>query len=392
MFSKTEEDPMDEAHGSTLLGCLLRLADPRQARGCRYEWGFLVTVLLAALVQEVGGMRAMAEWVAFHEAELCAWMGVSVKRMPSLSTLQRVAARLDVEALRAVLRELSAELRAALDDALEPLAAGALRVWALDGKALRGAGRKGEPIRLVTLFDQASGIPVDQVAVGEGGAEIPGGQAVLSGQDLRGVLVTGDALHCQRRTCRQIISQGGHYLIAVRGNQPELQGDIEAVFTTPPTADWSPIRDRWEQDREYCHGRLEERVLEVSSEVAWLDWPGAAQVLRRQYWRYNPKTRKEELVVSYGITSLPPEAADAAQLRAYWRQHWGIENGLHWVKDALLREDACLVTQAGGAAALGFLRSMLTALYRHSGFPRLVTAQRYVRSSVERTLTFIGAI
>lgn len=382
---------MDEAHGSTLLACLLRLADPRKKRGCRYEWGFLVTVFLAALVQEVGGMRAMAEWVAFHDTELCAWLGVSVKRMPSLSTLQRVAALLDVEALRAELRDLSAELRAALDDALEPLEAGALRVWALDGKALRGAARKGEPIRLVTLYDQASGIPVDQVAVGEGGAEIPGGQAVLEGQDLRGVLVTGDALHCQRRTCRKIVSQNGHYLIAVRGNQPELQREIEAVFTTPPTADWSPLRDRWEQRREYTHGRLEERVLEVSSEVAWLDWPGAAQVLRRKYWRYDPRTGKEEWVVSYGITSLPPEAADAAGLRAYWRRHWGIENGLHWVKDAVLREDACQVTKAGGAAAMAFLRSMVSALYRQSGFPRIVTAQRYVRSSVERTLAFIGA-
>lgn len=382
---------MDEAHGSTLVGCVRRLADPRRKRGCRYEWSFLVTVLLAALVQEVGGMRAIAEWVAFHDTELCAWLGVSVRRMPSLSTLQRVAALLDVEALRAEMRSLSASLRAAIDEALEPLEAGALRVWALDGKALRGAARKGEPIRLVTLFDQASGIPVDQVAVGEGGAEIPGGQAVLAGQDLRGILVTGDALHCQRRTCRMVVAQGGHYLIAVRGNQPELQRDIEAVFTTPPTADWSPIRDRWDH-RGYSHGRLEERVLEVSSEVAWLDWPGAVQVLRRQYWRYDPATRKEERVVSYGITSLPPAAADAAALRAYWRKHWAIENGLHWVKDALLREDACQVTQTGGAAALAYLRSMISALYRHSGFPRIVTAQRYARSSVDRTLAFIGAI
>jgi predicted transposase YbfD/YdcC len=383
---------MDEEHGITLVDCLRRLTDTRAKRGRRYEWWFLVTVLLAGLVQEVGGVRAIAEWVQFHEEELRGWLGVQVKRMPSLSTLQRVAACLDVAALRANLRELSEDLRAAVEAALAPLEEGELRVWALDGKAERGAARRGEPIRLVTLFDEASGIPVDQLAVGEGGAEIPGGQAVLAGKDLHGVLVTGDALHCQRKTCRLVVRQHGHYLIAVRGNQKELQQSIEAVFATPPTATWSPIRDRWEQEKEYSHGRLERRTLEVSAEVAWLDWPGARQVLRRTYWRYDPATKKEQLIVSYGITSLPPEAADAERLRSYWRKHWAIENGLHWVKDVLLAEDACQVTATGGAAALGYLRSMLAALYRHSGFPRIVTAQRHARSSVQRTLTLIGAL
>lgn len=382
---------MDKGHGNRLLDCLRNLPDPRAKRGQRYEWGFLVTVLLAGLVQEVGGLRAVAEWVAFQEEELRVWLGVEVKRMPSLSTLQRVVAQLDVEALREHLRSWSAAFRAAIEEVLEPLSADQLRVWAVDGKAVRGAARRGEPLRLVTLFDERSGCPVDQVAVGEGGAEIPAGRAVLEQQDLKGVLVTGDALHCQRKTCAQILAQGGDYLIAVRGNQPELEREIEGVFTTPPTADWTPIRDRWEE-REYTHGRLEDRLLEVSSEVAWLDWPGAAQVLRREYRRYDPATGKDERIVSYGITSLRPEAADAARLRDYWRRHWAIENGLHWVKDAVLKEDACQVTARGGAAALGFLRSMLSVLYRHSGFTRIATAQRYARSSVERTLNLIGAV
>ena len=382
---------MDQAHGITLVSCLRSLDDPRAKRGQRYEWWLLVTVVLAGLVQEVGGVRAIADWVEFHGEELCSWLGVRLRRMPSLTTVQRVVAGLDASALRERLRELSAAQRAVLEAVLEPLNDGGLRLWALDGKASRGAARRGEAIRLVTLFEVDSGIPVDQVAVGEGGCEIPGGQALLAGQDLGGVLVTGDALHCQRRTCRLIVGQQGHYLIAVRGNQPDLQRDIEAVFATPPTRTWTPIRDRWEQ-REYSHGRLEHRVLEVSGEVGWLDWPGAAQVLRRSYYRYDPATGKEQTLVSYGITSLPAEAGDAAQLRDYWRRHWGIENGLHWVKDALLAEDACQVTSARGAAALGFLRSMLAALYRHSGFPRIVTAQRYARSSVQRTLALIGAI
>ena len=382
---------MDEAPGTTLLDCLRHLPDPRCRRGRRYEWSFLVTLVVAALVQEPGVVRAMAEWIANHAAELCAWLGVSPPRMPSLSTVQRTAAQLDLAALRACLRTLSEDLRAALEAALAPVDDGALKVWALDGKAVRGAARRGEPIRVVTLFDQATGVPVDQVSVGEGGEEIPGGQEVLANKELSGVLVTGDALHCQRKTCRLVVEQGGHYLIAVRGNQPELQRQIEGVFTTPPTADWSPIRDRWEGHSD-DHGRLERRSLEASAEAAWLDWPGARQVLRREYHRYDPATQREQRLVSYGITSLPPGAADAAQLRDYWRRHWSIENGLHWVKDVLLREDACQVTAARGASALAFLRSMLTSLYRHSGFGSLATAQRFIRSSVERTLDLIGAI
>lgn len=382
---------MDQEHGITLVGCLRSLKDPRAARGRRYDWPLLVTVLLAGLVQEVGGVRAIADWVTFHGEELCAWLQVKPRRMPSLSTLQRVVGGLDTEGLREHLRALAEHQREVLLVALDKLDEGRLRLWAMDGKAVRGAARRGDPIRLVTLFDEATGTIVDQVATGEGGAEIPAGQALIAGQDLEGVLVTGDALHCQRRTCHMIRARQGHYLIAVRGNQPQLQADIESVFATEPTRTWSPIRDRWEEQG-YHHGRFEQRTLEVSSEVAWLDWPGAAQVLRRTYYRYNPATRKKELLVSYGITSLAPEAADAALLRDYWRRHWAIENGLHWVKDTLLNEDACQVTAGGGAAALGFLRGALTALYRHSGFSSMATARRYACSTVERTLSLIGAI
>jgi predicted transposase YbfD/YdcC len=383
---------MDEPHGITLVECLRSLPDPRDRRGRRYEWWLLVTVLLAGLVQEVGGVRAMADWAQFSGPELCQWLGVRLRRMPSLATLQRVPASLDLAALRERLQVLSEEHRAALEAAIEPLDGGVLRLWAMDGKAARGAARRGPGIRLVTLFDEGSGIPVDQVAVAEGGAEIPGGQALLADKDLDGVLVTGDALHCQRKTCKMISAQQGHYLIAVRGNQPELQQAIDDVFTTPPTRTWDPVWDRWVEEHVYSHGRLERRTLEVSAEVAWLDWPGAAQVLRRTYYRYEPRTGKAKQFVSYGITSLPPRAANAAQLRDYWRRHWSIENRLHWVKDALLAEDACQVTAARGAAALGFLRNMLVGLYRHSGFGSVATAQRHARSSLERTLKPIGAL
>ncbi len=108
----------------------------------------------------------------------------------------------------------------------------------------------------------------------------------------------------------------------------------------PPTADRRPPPDlvRSTQTVEKDHGRIETRQLAVSREcVAHLGWPGAAQVCRIERTRERGGTISHE--VAYAITSLPPERADPDTLLELWRDHWLIENRMHWRRDVILRED-----------------------------------------------------
>jgi hypothetical protein len=146
---------------------------------------------------------------------------------------------------------------------------------------------------------------------------------VVASVDWTGRVLTGDALFCQRSVCQQVVEQGGDYLVLVKENQPTVFNDIRLLFEPPePT----PLDDRREtMTCEQGHGRQAEvRHLIASTDlVGYLAWPGHAQVFRleRTWWEKGQAHR----VVRYGITSLPPDVADATRLLAIKRAHWPIE-------------------------------------------------------------------
>ncbi|MDQ2996793.1 MAG: ISAs1 family transposase, partial [Chloroflexota bacterium] len=125
--------------------------------------------------------------------------------------------------------------------------------------------------------------------------------------------------------------------------------------------------------------------------VDTLDWPGVAQVLRRTCERLVLKSGKCTVEVSYGITSLPPSAARAAQLEAIWRGHWTIENGKHYGRDVTLGEDRNQMHRGDAPRVLASLRSGLIDLWRWKGWRNIADAVRECAASVPRTLMLIGA-
>ncbi len=378
---------MDTSDCSTLMDWLRTLPDPRCRRGRRYDWRFLLTLLVVAVVNEQTHLRAMSDWLEFHAAELLTWLGCPEGRMPSLSTLQRSLAALDFGGLRSRLaghaRELLAEWQGG--------EAAPLRGWAMDGKEARGARQHGEAVRVVNLMDHDSGFVMDQLVVPEETNEIPVGTALVSGQALHGVVVTADAAHTQRALVRTVLAQGGHYLLAAKANQPTLCAAIEELFAAPATRRWQPVEDCHESF-DYGHGRCETRVLETSTLLCeWLDWEGVGQVFRRTCTREDARTHERTTEVHYGLTSLSSADASAADVERLCRGHWRIENQLHWVKDVLLGEDACTVGARRGAAALVALRNAVVTLFRSRLEGSLARTRRFYQSSVELSLALIGA-
>lgn len=208
--------------------------------------------------------------------------------------------------------------------------------------------------------------------------------ALLAALPLRGRLVTGDALYCQRTLCRQIRRQQGDYLVVVKANQPTLYWAISTLFAEPPPGETFATAVSWDQ-----HGdRVETRRLWASTALAgYLTWPGAQQVALVERTRVRQGNRTRE--VRCFITSLGPEVG-AAALMDHVRGHWAIENRLHWVRDVTMGEDASQIRRGAAPQVLAALRNTVIALVRDAGWTNVAAALRHYAWQPGTALALLG--
>ncbi len=351
-----------------LLAAFAAVPDPRRQASIDYPLPALLALAVAAILANQHSPLAIAEWAARQGAAVLAPLGFAEGRTPCQSTLHRVFAALCGEHLAAALGAYFAPAAAP-----DPARRGGQGV-AIDGKAQRGRLRHqagGSPVHARTACCHEHGVVLAQEAIDCGAdkaeAELTVAPALVARVAWRGRVLTGDALFCQRALCRQVIGAGGDYLLLVRENQPTLLHDLALLFDPPPALPAPlPLLDR----REVCtlekgHGRTHDRRHLVASTdlTGYLDWPGVAQVFRlERTWRERGTAHRH---LHYGITSLPPDAADAARLLALKRGHWAIENRLHRTKDVALGEDRSTIHTGTGPTVMCLLRdTALGLLYR----------------------------
>ena len=358
---------MDVPREGDLRAALADVPDPRARRGRHYPWPVLLTLIAAALVSGQQGMRAIGQWVGEHGEEVRPLLDLPPGRVPSPATLRRALRAVDVAALEERIGRFVADLPAPPAPPVPPgaPAASAPPPWvglALDGKAVRGANRHGATVHLVSVVRHDDGRVLARRAVADKSNEITAAPLLLAGRDLAGQVLTMDAMLTQHDLAAQIRAQAGHYLMVVKSNQGDLLAAISRLFAEPPPAeatDWAETATT----RERGHGRLELRTLDRSAALnGYLAWPDVGQVLRRTCQRVDLTTGEIAEEVTYGVTSLPPAEASAAQIETLWRGHWAIENRVHHVRDRTLGEDAGQVRlgRAPQALAAGATNSMRT--------------------------------
>jgi predicted transposase YbfD/YdcC len=387
---------MDHKKYSTLMDALKDIADPRKARGQRFEWSFLLALICAALASGKRSGSEISDWVMAHADELVALLQPRRGCVASGSTLRRVLQIIPLQTLEQRVSQFSHDLT------IESAASGTIITYlgevlhgqSMDGKTLRGVQAHGQPLHLISLVQHGSGKTLAQVTVDKKANEISAAPQLLNGRDLAGTVTTMDALLAQRTLAQQILDQHGHYLMVVKRNQSELYEAIALLFDQGA---WT----RAEKAREYQiyrtvnkgHGRLETRTLESSPTLnAYLDWPSIGQVMRRRCRRLIIKTGQLSDEITYGITDLRPEQVGAAKLEALWRGHWTIENRVHRVRDVTLGEDACQIHIGDAPQTLAVLRNGLLALLRHKGWTNIAESLRHYEASVSCALKLIGAI
>jgi predicted transposase YbfD/YdcC len=351
----------------------------------------LLTLIAAGLVSGQQSLRAIGQWVAEHAAELGPLVGLPPGRVPSPATLRRAVRAVDLIALEAHLTQFVAALPAPPpppgEESPRPLPWTGL---ALDGKAVRGANRHGAKVHLVGLVRHDDGRVLGQLAVADKRNEITAAPRLLAGCDLGGTVTTMDALLTQRELAAQIRGQGGHYLMVVKANQPALLAAITTLFAAPPLSMATDAAARV-STCDKGHGRLEVRTLERSAALnAYLEWPDVGQVLRRTCQRVELTTGLIEEEVTYGVTSLPPTEATAAQVEALWRGHWSIENRVHYVRDVTWGEDASPVRRGHAPQALAALRNGLLSLLRALGWRQIADAIRHYGAYAQRAIALLS--
>lgn len=379
----------------SLLSFLLAFADPRPGTP-QYRWDLLLKLLLAGLVSGHGSPSELARWASLRCLRLQQLLGLRDERMPSERTFGRVLDALCPLRTEEQIRQHNGQSGC---DGERPATwrgrDGVLRrLLSVDGKVVRGASSYGRKVWLLSLTDPGSGQVLRQLRVETGRNEIPTAPVLLAGYDLRGCVVAMDAGLAHRDLAQQIVDQGGDYLMVIKGNQPETQAGIAALFAVPSSPCFDPERERTTQT-ERSHGRMVERFFESSELVAGtVCWPGCRQVARRCNRAYLLRKRRwRKIRWTYLLTSLPATIAGPKQLLLLARGHWGIENRLHWRRDVTLREDACRVRARHRPQLLATLRNGFIAAYEAAGdWPSLADCVAYLAADPIHALQFIGAL
>lgn len=330
-----------------------RLPDPRVVGRARH---LLVDIIVLAICGVIGNCDDWPDIVLFAQKRL-AWFKRFLALphgVPSHDTFERVFAALDPRAFE---RCCLAWLREAAD------LVGAGHI-AIDGKTLRGsAGAPLGALHLVSAWATAANVTLGQVAVDGKSNEITAIPQLLDLLDLKGALVTIDALGCQKEIARQVVAGGGDYALVVKGNQERLLADVQATVDKALDGELPPGVLRQCLTREEGHGRREERCYVVVEHVDGIRdrrlWPGLTTVgMCGRTRTINGQTTTE---VWYFIGSRRMGARRYAQAL---RSHWGIENNLHWQLDVSFHEDASRIENRHGAANFALLRKMALSLLK----------------------------
>lgn len=372
------------------LNCLYqhfsKLTDKRKARGKRYSLALILTLTLVAKLAGEDEPEGIAHWLALRKSFLIQALALTRNSTPHPVTFSRVLGNaIEVE-----------ELALAMQDFFSSqLVLGKLTALSMDGKVLRGAIPVGQTqgLHLLALYLPQHGVVLMQVEVEAGENEISAAPKVLKSLDLQGKVVTGDAIFAQPGLCELVVKQGGQYLWKVKDNQASLRDEIKTVFDieqgkTPLKVPANDLQSATSVDK--GHDRIEERRLSVSSVLrGHRRWPGLEQVFQVERQVYEVRRQKSYSETQSGTTSLSVEQASAAELLSLVRNHWGIENGLHYRRDRTLKEDECRLRVGQAARVMAILNNVVIGMVQRAGLMNLPAARRTYDAQPQVTLNLL---
>jgi predicted transposase YbfD/YdcC len=310
------------------------LKDPRVERNRDHLLEEILLIAIAAVLSGAESWNDIEEYGKSKRDWLQTFLTLP-HGIPSHDTFNRVFTALDPEQLEKGF--------VAWVSSIAKLTAG--EVVAIDGKALCGTRQSGNKgiVHMVSAWAESHGLVLGQRKVDEKSNEITAIPKLLEALALSGTVVTIDAMGCQKSVAEKIVAKEADYILAVKENQGHLLEEVKDSFRMLASESVA-------EEIDCGHGRVEKRICSVIGDTSLLEnaaaWTGLRGLVRIEAERYHKVSGKIEREIRYYITSLKPEALP---LNRMIRQHWSIENKLHWVLDVAFGEDASR-KRAGHAA------------------------------------------
>jgi predicted transposase YbfD/YdcC len=321
------------------------LVDPRKNQA-QHD---LTEMMFIALLATLCGATTCCDIALFGQAKEALLRTILVLEhgIPSHDTFSRVFRILDPSSFEKVFLRFTKAFAAA---------AKIKGVIAIDGKALRRAYERGQshmPPVMVTAWSAMTRMALANV-LAPGNNEAAGALQLIEILQLKGCVVTADALHCHRGMAKAIVERGGDYVLAVKNNQPGLLRDAKAAISAAERK-----KAKQSTTKDTGHGRTDTRtaiVAPVTDMAEKHNFPGLKAVAR-----ITSKRGRDKTVLRYFLLT---QRYTPAQLLRIVREHWGIENVLHWTLDVVLDEDQTRSRKDHAPANLAVLRRLALNIAR----------------------------
>ncbi len=339
---------------------LEQLEDPRMERRRLHNLTDIMVIALCTLLCGGESFNDMEDFGKAKEDWFKNFLELS-SGIPSHDTFNRVFSAIDTDQFMDCFMRWTESLRRVVNK----------EIVALDGKALRRAGERNQPLPyIVSAWARENGLVLGQVKVDDKSNEITAVPELLQVLELKGCIVTIDAMGCQRKIAEKIIDCGADYVLALKGNQGTAYEEFKCFLDdvaersgAPESSEEMLSETQFFQEVGKDHGRIETRKYWQSDDIGWFadraQWKG----LRSVGMVESTREIGEQITVErrYYLSSLKPDGECFA--RAV-RGHWSVENSLHWVMDVNFREDNSRARNKNAAENLALMRRMALNLIK----------------------------
>lgn len=337
-----------ESERTELIGYLSIIRDPRLDRKKQHQLTDILFISVCACLCGCDTWEDIHEYAEIRENWLKNYIELS-NGIPSVDTIARVFSLIDPDEFETAFRNWVSSLYTNNSET----------VIAIDGKCLRGSRDSNKKaIHLVSAFAVESGLALGQVKVDDKSNEITAIPELLDALLLTGCIVTLDAMGCQKKIVKKIADKKGDYVISLKGNQGQLHDDISLFLKTEKENAFEKTAHDYYETIEKGHGRVETRRYWITNKIDWLDskneWEKLTTIGLVESERYIKGETSTEMRCF--ICSIKPNAKKFATAV---RQHWAIENNLHWQLDVTFDEDKLKMRVKRAAQNLAVLRRMV---------------------------------
>ena len=343
------------------------LSDPRRDNR-RHKLIDIITIAICGVICNADSFEHIAEFGRAKQQWLNRFLGLP-HGIPSPDTFERVFARIDPKQFKRCFMQWI--------EAICDLTKG--EVIAVDGKTLRRSHDKSDgkaAIHMVSAWACANGLVVGQIKTEDKSNEITAIPELLKMLQIKGCIVTIDAMGCQKAIAETIIEKKADYVFSLKGNHSLLHDDVKLFFQTQKETDFKDISNDYYESTDAEHGKIEIRRYWTTSDIDWLqnkeNWRKLKTICMVE--RERQFDHKTECETSYYIGSIGDNAERFAHAV---RSHWSIENSLHWVLDVSFREDESRIRKANAPENMAVLRHIaLNMIKKETSLKKSIKSKR----------------